>query len=515
MAELKFTLVATSRGQDVGDLGLRARPTVGVEQIEDGYSMQIRIAPVEDETPRRIGGEDRTVEACHEHQIGREPPHAFAVAGTFLDALFQSEIALRELRRGSLLLVNFRISADPADDLAFRVANRHTLGEKPSKTVVRATAQTYLAFEDRTVQSSSSPRFNDGIVIVRMQNLSPCAFLKVLDGNAGIFGEAAVDPFDLTIRACFPDEMRHGLDKRPEPFLACAQSRIRELAIGDIAIETDDAARHRAQAQFEPAVPSEAEILTLDGNLHLFVEAAEVDFFEHRPLRCGPGLPMSHAEDFVFLPAVVFQGCRVYLDDAEIFVESHEAVAEHVENAFGALMDCPHGRLRADLLRHVGSLNGDGCQSALPGPDRLDSKLQDDLAVHPRHGHSQAFGPVADCERLADRVPQSRPCRHRGVVERRAESAAIRQLLETRIGERDFALRPAQDAKKARQLLEKEHRPDRQHIDLRLRRRSAMTGLLEIVVGNAQTLQHAILQAIGAGTGTIHLASLLGRNSPL
>ena len=222
-----------------------------------------------------------------------------------------------------------------------------------------------------------------------------------------------------------------------------------------------------------------------------------------------------HAEDFVFLPAVVFQGCRVYLDDAEIFVESHEAVAEHVENAFGALMDCPHGRLRADLLRHVGSLNGDGCQSALPGPDRLDSKLQDDLAVHPRHGHSQAFGPVADCERLADRVPQSRPCRHRGVVERRAESAAIRQLLETRIGERDFALRPAQDAKKARQLLEKEHRPDRQHIDLRLRRRSAMTGLLEIVVGNAQTLQHAILQAIGAGTGTIHLASLFGKEFAL
>ena len=104
-------------------------------------------------------------------------------------------------------------------------------------------------------------------------------------------------------------------------------------------IETDDAARHRTEAQFEPAVLAETQISPLDGNLHLLVEAAPVGVFEQRPGGGGPGFPMGFAEDFVLLPSIVSEGGGVHLDDPDILVESDETVAQHVENAFGTLMD--------------------------------------------------------------------------------------------------------------------------------------------------------------------------------
>ena len=59
--------------------------------------------------------------------------------------------------------------------------------------------------------------------------------VQVLRRGAGIIVEAAVEPFDLAIFAGFPDQMRHGLDQRPEPFFAGAQGSLGQLAIGHVA----------------------------------------------------------------------------------------------------------------------------------------------------------------------------------------------------------------------------------------------------------------------------------------
>ena len=177
--------------------------------------------------------------------------------------------------------------------------------------------------------------------------------------------------------------------------------------------------------------------------------------------------------------------------------------------------------LRLHARGHVGSLNGDGCQSALPGPDRLDSEAPGrSRRASAATVIRQAFGPVADCERLADRVPQSRPCRHRGVVEDgvpRVQRSS--QMPESRIGEGDLRSGPLRTQRRPGNCWRSERRPDRQRIDRRLRRRSAMIGLLEIVVGNAQTSPACRSFSSQIGDRTPPRSDVAnprrGRNSPL
>ncbi len=96
----------TDRASDdpLGD----ASPLVGVNELNERRSLQLRLRPVEHEFPGRVRCEHIAVDTRHQHEVGRQLPHALPVAAAFLDTFFEPEIALHQVARRRLLVVDVR-----------------------------------------------------------------------------------------------------------------------------------------------------------------------------------------------------------------------------------------------------------------------------------------------------------------------------------------------------------------------------------------------------------------------
>ncbi len=90
------------RGAFEQELQAVARPVhiLGMEKIQQAAADQVGFGPAEARLPRRIDGDDGSVEPGHEDEVGRELPQAVAVQRPFGDLPFQrpGEIAQAHLR---------------------------------------------------------------------------------------------------------------------------------------------------------------------------------------------------------------------------------------------------------------------------------------------------------------------------------------------------------------------------------------------------------------------------------
>ncbi len=122
-------------------LGQRGRGIVGMDQLHERMADQVVLLPAQQHGPGRVHGDDRAVEARHQHQVGRVPPHAVALGRALGDAGLQRLVQPLQRLLRALLRVDVSDDDQGGGDLALGVEKRDAAHPGPSFRPVRRAVQ--------------------------------------------------------------------------------------------------------------------------------------------------------------------------------------------------------------------------------------------------------------------------------------------------------------------------------------------------------------------------------------
>ena len=148
--------------------------------------------------------------------------------------------AFAQPRQRLLVGGDIGIGADPAKNVARRVANGAAAGHQPMEAAV-GKRQAPLVLVDCARRLRGIPCLLGPLHVFRHHAGKPRLADRLGDRTAGELGPAIVHIFDDARRIRLPDDLRHEIGKLAVALLAFAEPLLHGLALGDVEIDPEDA----------------------------------------------------------------------------------------------------------------------------------------------------------------------------------------------------------------------------------------------------------------------------------
>ncbi|MNK35510.1 hypothetical protein D3C87_540390 [compost metagenome] len=193
---------------------------VGMHEADEVHAQRFDFRALEYLAPGGIDGDDHAGQVGHQHDVGRQPPHAVAVGRAVGHFHFQRGIQVGHLFQHVLLFLHVRIRAHPAQYLARLVEQGQGAREEPAVGAIAGAAHAELLFIGAGRGDGPVPASLRGLHVVRMHAVAETAGHERLHRLSRVFAHLFVDPVGGAAAMREPGLVGHGGRERTELRLA-------------------------------------------------------------------------------------------------------------------------------------------------------------------------------------------------------------------------------------------------------------------------------------------------------
>ena len=207
---------------------------VRMHEADEIHAQRFDFRPLEDLAPGGIDGDDHAGQVRHQHDVGRQPPHAVAVGRAVGHFHFQRGIQVGHLFQHVFLFLHVRIRAHPAQHRARLVEQGQGARQEPAVGAVAGAAHAELVFVGAGRGDGPLPAFLRGLHVVRMHAVAKAAGDQRLQRLPRVLAHLLIDPVGGAAAMRQPGLVGHGRGERTELCLAVEQGIARLPVLVDV-----------------------------------------------------------------------------------------------------------------------------------------------------------------------------------------------------------------------------------------------------------------------------------------
>src|SRR4051812_44409712 len=122
---------------------------------------------------------------------------------------------------------------EPAGDSPGIIKNRYSPDQMPSVGLLPRIQEPNFHLERCAALEGFCPTYAGGLSVIGVQYALPALVTHRL-WQPGEFRPPAIQVVNITVRACSPDDLRHGVGELPEPLLGIPQGDFRALPLAHV-----------------------------------------------------------------------------------------------------------------------------------------------------------------------------------------------------------------------------------------------------------------------------------------